>query len=72
MVQFYHSSTSKWSKNFLSKLKRHYYVTPTSYIELITTLKSFLMKREKKSTLIFSNMKTDMKRSFKLSNQLME
>jgi len=47
MVQYYHSSTSKWSKQFLSKLKRHYYVTPTSYIELITTFKKLLDEKKK-------------------------
>jgi dynein heavy chain, axonemal len=47
MVQFYHSSTSKWSKEFLAKLKRHYYVTPTSYIELITTFKKLLDEKRK-------------------------
>ena len=47
MVQYYHSSTSKWAKQFLSKLKRNYYVTPTSYIELITTFKKLLDEKRK-------------------------
>ena len=47
MVQFFHSSTSKWAKEFLSKLKRNYYVTPTSYIELITTFKNLLDEKRK-------------------------
>lgn len=47
MVQYYHSSTSKWAKTFLKKLKRNYYVTPTSYIELITTFKKLLDEKRK-------------------------
>ena len=47
MVQYYHSSTSKWAKIFLNKLKRNYYVTPTSYIELITTFKKLLDEKRK-------------------------
>lgn len=47
MVQFFHSSTAKWAKLFLKKLKRNYYVTPTSYIELITTFKNMLAEKRK-------------------------
>ena len=47
MVQYYHSSTSKWAKKFLNQLKRNYYVTPTSYIELITTFKKLLNDKRK-------------------------
>lgn len=47
MVQYYHSSTAKWAKEFKNKLKRNYYVTPTSYIELITTFKKLLDQKRK-------------------------
>ena len=47
MVQYYHSSSSKWAKTFLAKLRRNYYVTPTSYIELITTFKKLLDEKRK-------------------------
>ena len=47
MVQFFHSSTAKWAAEFLKKLKRNYYVTPTSYIELITTFKNLLAEKRK-------------------------
>lgn len=47
MVQYYHSSTAKWAKEFKLKLKRNYYVTPTSYIELITTFKKLLDEKRK-------------------------
>lgn len=47
MVQFYHSSTSKWAKTFFKKLRRNYYVTPTSYIELITIFKKLLGEKRK-------------------------
>jgi dynein heavy chain len=42
MCQFFHMSTIKWSDVFLKKLKRNYYVTPTSYLELITTFRNLL------------------------------
>jgi dynein heavy chain len=45
MVQFFHESTSHWAKEFFKKLKRKYYVTPTSYIELITTFKNLLAEK---------------------------
>ena len=52
MVQWFHESTSTAAKRFLSELKRYYYVTPTSYLELITTFKNILKeKREEIQTL---------------------
>lgn len=47
MVQHFHESTSRWAKEFAKKLKRKYYVTPTSYIELITTFKNLLTEKRK-------------------------
>lgn len=37
MVMYFHDSTSKWATKFFDKLKRKYYVTPTSYLEMIVT-----------------------------------
>ncbi|XP_017769725.1 PREDICTED: dynein heavy chain 7, axonemal-like [Nicrophorus vespilloides] len=45
MCQFFHSSTETLSIEFWSRLKRKTYVTPTSYLELISTFKSFLDKK---------------------------
>jgi len=45
MVQWFHESTAKASNKFLLELKRHNYVTPTSYLELITTFKTLLRER---------------------------
>ena len=42
MVQYFHSSTEKWAESFFLNLKRKYYVTPTSYLELIITFKTLL------------------------------
>ena len=47
MVKYFHTTTVESSQKFLTNLKRHYYVTPTSYLELIYTFKELLKnKRE--------------------------
>lgn len=45
MVQYFHSSTERWAENFFLKLKRKYYVTPTSYLELIITFQTLLSEK---------------------------
>ncbi len=45
MVQYFHQSTSRWAARFEARLRRKYYVTPTSYIELITTFKNLLAEK---------------------------
>jgi len=45
MVQMFHTDTQKQAVKFLREQKRHYYVTPTSYLELITTFKSLLQEK---------------------------
>jgi dynein heavy chain len=45
MVQTFHSTTEQSSKKFLRELKRHYYVTPTSYLELISTFRLLLAEK---------------------------
>jgi len=42
MVQTFHSQTAASSVKFKNQLKRNYYVTPTSYLELISTFKLLL------------------------------
>ncbi|KAM9486846.1 dynein axonemal heavy chain 7-like [Clarias gariepinus] len=42
MCQKFHTSTINLSKCFLVELQRHNYVTPTSYLELISTFKVLL------------------------------
>ncbi|XP_058247474.1 dynein axonemal heavy chain 7 [Hemibagrus wyckioides] len=42
MCQSFHTSTINLSTHFLAELQRHNYVTPTSYLELISTFKSLL------------------------------
>ncbi|XP_075248722.1 dynein axonemal heavy chain 7-like isoform X2 [Convolutriloba macropyga] len=41
----FHTSTRLLSEQFLSKVQRHNYVTPTSYLELIRTYKDLLDKK---------------------------
>nr|XP_031838488.1 dynein heavy chain 7, axonemal-like [Nomia melanderi] len=47
MCQLFHTSTQDLSLEFLRKAKRHNYVTPTSYLELIKTFKDLLMRKRK-------------------------
>lgn len=45
MCMEFHTSTAKLSEQFLLRLNRHNYVTPTSYLELIHTFKGLLEKK---------------------------
>ncbi|CAH1117610.1 unnamed protein product [Phaedon cochleariae] len=47
MCQIFHVSTQELSAEFYLRLNRHSYVTPTSYLEMISTFKTFLSKRRK-------------------------
>ncbi|XP_019945265.2 dynein axonemal heavy chain 7 isoform X2 [Paralichthys olivaceus] len=42
MCKSFHTSTIELSARFLTELQRHNYVTPTSYLELISTFKALL------------------------------
>ena len=35
ILQYFHVSTQEWAHRFYSELGRRYYVTPTSYLEMI-------------------------------------
>jgi len=45
MVMYYHDSTNKWAHKFFNQLKRKYYVTPTSYLEMIITFQTLLAEK---------------------------
>jgi len=45
MCQFFHMSIQKLSDEFLVRLNRRNYVTPTSYLEMINTFQSLLDKK---------------------------
>ncbi|XP_071052662.1 dynein axonemal heavy chain 7-like isoform X1 [Onthophagus taurus] len=45
MCQIFHTSTQRLSDEFFNRLGRKNYVTPTSYLELINTFKTFLAKK---------------------------
>jgi dynein heavy chain, axonemal len=45
MCMEFHTSTEKLSEEFLVRLNRHNYVTPTSYLEMIHTFKDLLQKK---------------------------
>lgn len=47
MVQIFHTSTQTSATKFQDELKRIYYVTPTSYLELINTFKTLLDVKRK-------------------------
>lgn len=45
MCQMFHISTQELSHEYYLRLNRHNYVTPTSYLEMINTFKTFLDKK---------------------------
>eukprot|EP00117_Sycon_ciliatum_P025270 scpid3533/ scgid21010/ Dynein heavy chain 7, axonemal; Axonemal beta dynein heavy chain 7; Ciliary dynein heavy chain 7; Dynein heavy chain-like protein 2; hDHC2 len=45
LCKIFHQSTRELSEKFLTMLQRHNYVTPTSYLELISTYKTLLAKK---------------------------
>jgi dynein heavy chain len=47
MVQTFHTSTQAAADRFKEELRRIYYVTPTSYLELISTFKTLLAEKRK-------------------------
>ena len=47
MVQNFHTSTQIQAAKFLKMQKRNYYVTPTSYLELINSFKRLLGEKRK-------------------------
>ena len=51
---YFHQSVAKMSEKFYNELRRHNYVTPTSYLALITAFKN-LLKAKKEEIL---NLKT--------------
>ena len=47
MCKEFHQTTRKLSDKFLETLQRHNYVTPTSYLELISTYKTLLARKRR-------------------------
>ena len=47
MCKEIHQTTRKLSEKYLDVLQRHNYVTPTSYLELISTYKTLLAKKRR-------------------------
>lgn len=45
MCQHFHNSVMETAKEYLNILRRHYYITPTSYLELIQTFKALLQAK---------------------------
>ncbi|KAM3849660.1 dynein axonemal heavy chain 7 [Diretmus argenteus] len=45
MCKSFHTSTVQLSERYMAELQRHNYVTPTSYLELISTFKALLKKK---------------------------
>ncbi|CAH8492971.1 unnamed protein product, partial [Dicrocoelium dendriticum] len=50
MCKYFHESVRKLSDRFLETLRRHSYVTPTSYLEMILTFKKLLTKKRSQLT----------------------
>lgn len=47
LVQTFHENTIEWADKFYSHLNRKYYVTPTSYLEMIITFQNLLDEKRK-------------------------
>lgn len=47
MCKKFHTGTEELSSLFYEKLQRHNYVTPTSFLELISTFKTLLQQKRK-------------------------
>ncbi|XP_015110698.1 dynein heavy chain 1, axonemal [Diachasma alloeum] len=56
--QFMHSSTIETSREYLQILNRHNYVTPVSYLEMLSNYGNLLYKRKKTLTLEMSRLST--------------
>lgn len=52
LCQYFHQYALKLSERFLSSLSRHNYVTPTSYLELLSAYKSLLGQQRDQVTVI--------------------
>nr|CAH8868280.1 unnamed protein product [Trichobilharzia regenti] len=50
LCKYFHESVRKLSEKFLEILRRHSYVTPTSYLEMILTFKKLLHKKRTELT----------------------
>jgi hypothetical protein len=46
----FHEDVQRLSADFLAQQRRHYYVTPTSYLELLTSYKKLLAKKQDEVT----------------------
>ncbi|XP_046853910.1 dynein axonemal heavy chain 12-like isoform X2 [Xenia sp. Carnegie-2017] len=46
LVKYFHTSARNLSESYLEELGRHNYVTPTSYLELISSFKGLLNKKQ--------------------------
>lgn len=46
----FHEDVQRLSADFLAQQHRHYYVTPTSYLELLTSYKTLLAKKQDEVT----------------------
>lgn len=46
MCVMFHNSVHHLSARFLAQQRRHYYVTPTSYLELLGSYKSLLGRKQ--------------------------
>jgi dynein heavy chain len=42
----FHEDVQRLSAEFLAQQRRHYYVTPTSYLELLSSYKKLLAKKQ--------------------------
>ena len=62
MFKSIHKNVEKTSEDFLSELNRHNYVTPTSYLELLTMYKQVLSAKKKQVGFQTNRLKTGLEK----------
>lgn len=70
--QFIHQSIEKASIDFLSKMRRNYYVTPTSYLELLSSYSKVLTLKRKEVGTLRDRLKIGVEKLFSTEKQVNE
>ena len=70
--QFLHQSIEKSSVEFLTQMRRHFYVTPTSYLELLSTYERVLQEKRKEVGTLRDRLKIGVEKLISTETQVNE